>query len=267
MTSPRLPGRAVLLLAVFRDKSRRALLFTMVGIPATLLMVVWKAALFMLAPSLFLLATVLFTLGVAAAKIGIIRSHINVRKRQLRLEEVDTVAHRRRVYRRTGVVVTALSVVYTLSFVPMLRGTTHDIRYDRNVAILIAAVTFAEISLAIHGAVSARRNRDSLIEAVKLTNLAGAFVLLTLTQSALLSIDPETQVGNANAISGLVFGSLATGVGGWMLWRSRASADLTADNRPPLPPGTLDSINAAPNRGGSPTRGEPHVGRLARRSR
>jgi len=210
--------------SIMGDKTRRALLFTMVGIPAALLMVAWKAALFVVAPSLFLFATVLFNLGVAVAKAGIIRSHVGLRRREVALETVDASTNHRRSYRKTGVLVTSMSALYTMSFIPMFVGESHEIHYDRNVAVIIAAVTFVEIGLAVHGSISARRNSDMLTEAVKLTNLASGLVLLTLTQSALLSLEPDVDIGYANAISGIVFGSLATGVGGWMLWRSRASA-------------------------------------------
>lgn len=216
--------RRTAFLSIMGDKTRRALLFTMVGIPAALLMVAWKAALFVVAPSLFLFATVLFNLGVAVAKAGIIRSHVGLRRREVALETVDAGTTHRRTYRKTGILVTSMSAFYTLSFIPMFLRESHEIHYERNVAVIIAAATFVEIGLAVHGSISARRNSDVLTEAVKLTNLASGLVLLTLTQSALLSLEPDADIGDANAISGIVFGSLATGVGGWMLWRSRASA-------------------------------------------
>jgi len=208
--------------AVFRSKPRRALLFTMVSIPGALAMAAWKAALFVIAPSYFLLATVVFTIGVAVAKAGIIRSHVFVKKREIAGSAVDTGAAQERAYRATGALVLGLSAVYALSFLPQLTGAEDTIAYDRPVAIIIAAITFGEIGLAIHGTVSAKRNRDLLTEAVKLTNLAAGLVLIPLTQSALLSIEPQLESGIANAFSGILFGTLAAGVGAWMLCRSRS---------------------------------------------
>jgi len=216
------PSAAVI--AVFRSKTRRALLFTMVAIPGTLAMAAWKAALFVIAPSYFLLATVVFTIGVAVAKAGIIRSHVSIRKREVAGSPVDAGAAQSRAYRTTGAIVLGLSALYALSFLPQLTGAEDSIAYDRPVAIIIAAITFGEIGLAIHGTVSAKRNRDLLTEAVKLTNLAAGLVLVPLTQSALLSIEPDLDTGMANAFSGLLFGTLAAGVGAWMLWRSRPDA-------------------------------------------
>lgn len=234
-------------LAVFRSKTRRALLFTMVSIPGTLAMAAWKAALFVIAPSYFLLATVVFTLGVAVAKAGIIRSHVVARRREAAGSPVDVPEVQRRAYRTTGLLVLALSALFALSFVPQLTGTEGDIAYERPVAIVIAAITFGELGLAVHGTVSARRNRDLLAEAVKLTNVAAGLVLLPLTQSALLSIDPDIDAGVANAFSGILFGSLAAGVGAWMLWRSRSAVgpDRDAGAARPVAHGQASSVEAA----------------------
>ena len=223
------PSAAVI--AVFRSKTRRALLFTMVAIPGTLAMAAWKAALFVIAPSYFLLATVVFTIGVAVAKAGIIRSHVSIRKREVAGSPVDAGAAQSRAYRTTGAIVLGLSALYALSFLPQLTGAEDSIAYDRPVAIIIAAITFGEIGLAIHGTVSAKRNRDLLTEAVKLTNLAAGLVLIPLTQSALLSIEPQLESGIANAFSGILFGTLAAGVGAWMLWRSRSVAVVRIEPR------------------------------------
>lgn len=209
--------------ALFRNKTRRAILFTILSIPGALLMAAWKAAVFVITPSLFLMATVLFAVGSVVAKSRVVAAHVSARRRESAGSHHHDPELSRRTYRSTGVIVTALAGLYTGSFLPMLTGDTDSVRYDQPVAIAIAAITFGELGLAIHGTVSARRNSDFLVEAVKLTNLAGGLVLLTLTQSALLSIDPDVEAGNANAISGLVFGSLATAIGGWMIWRSRPS--------------------------------------------
>lgn len=215
--------------ALLRDKTRRALFFTAASIPGSVAMAAWKGALFLVAPSLFLLATVLFNLGVIAAKTLVVRTHVSARRRRALAEGgVESVREQhRRAYRTTGILVTVLSLLYTLSFIPLFFASAEKISYDRPVAVLIAAITFAELGLAIHGTVSARRNRDLLSEAVKLTNVAAGLVLLTLTQSALLSLEKDIDAGHANAVSGVVFGTVAVGIGVSMLVRSRRAALLT----------------------------------------
>ncbi|RPE76211.1 MULTISPECIES: hypothetical protein [unclassified Frondihabitans] len=215
--------------ALLRDKTRRALFFTAASIPGSFAMAAWKGALFLVAPSLFLLATVLFNLGVIAAKTLLVRTHITAgRRRALAEGPVGNVREQhRRAYRATGILVTVLSLLYTLSFIPLFFASAEKITYDRPVAVIIAAITFAELGLAIHGTVSARRNRDLLSEAVKLTNVAAGLVLLTLTQSALLSLEKDIDPGHANAVSGVVFGTIATGIGVSMLIRSRRDSTTT----------------------------------------
>ncbi|GAA0963884.1 hypothetical protein [Frigoribacterium faeni] len=237
---PALPpiGRADAV-ALFRDQSRRAVLFTMLSVPAATALAVGKGALFVLAPSASLLGTVLFAVGVIALKVEIIRCHVVSRRAELRAAAdgptgpaTSAVLHER-TYRLTGIVLVALSLMFVVSFLPLVTGSAEQTRYDRWPAIILATVTFAEIGLAVHGVVSARRNRDPLAEAVKLTNLAAGFVLLTLAQSALISLEPVTDPGPAGPLSGVAFGSLPAAVGVSMLVRSRSrsrASSRTADD-------------------------------------
>jgi hypothetical protein len=215
--------------ALLRDKTRRALFFTAASIPGSFAMAAWKGALFLVAPSLFLFATVLFNLGVIAAKTLVVRTYVEAgRKRALTEGAVWSAREQyRSAYRVTGILVTVLSLLYTLSFIPLFFAAAEEINYDRPVAVIIAAITFAEIGLAIHGTVSARRNRDLLSEAVKLTNVAAGLVLLTLTQSALLSLEKDIDPGHANAVSGILLGTIAVGIGVSMLIRSRRESTTT----------------------------------------
>lgn len=213
--------------ALFRDKSRRAVLFTMVSVPAAAVLAAGKGVLFVLAPSTSLLGTVVFAIGVVALKVEIIRCHVVARRAVLQAAangtaNVDPAQMHERTYRVTGVALVILSLMFVVSFLPLVTGSAEQTRYEKWPAIILAAVTFAEIGLALHGVVSARRNRDPLAEAVKMTNLAAGFVLLTLAQSALISLEPATDPGPAGPLSGIAFGSLAALVGIRMLARSRS---------------------------------------------
>lgn len=228
--------------ALFRDRSRRAVLFTMASIPAAVVLAVGKGVLYVSAPSTALLGTVVFAIGVVVLKIQIIRCHVVVRRAQLQAAEgttgVDAAIMHERTYRMTGTALVVLSLVFTVGFLPLVTGSAEQTRYDKWPAIILAAVTFAEIGLAVHGIVSARRNRDPLSEAVKLINLAAGLVLLTLAQSALISLEPATDPGPAGALSGIAFGSLAALVGVGMLvrsgWRAKSHAAGRRDDECPV---------------------------------
>lgn len=220
---------------LFHDQSRRAVLFTMASVPAAAVLAVGKAVLFVLAPSTSLLGTVIFAIGVVALKVEIIRCHVAARRAVIQAAAdgaavVDPARMHERTYRVTGLVLVILSLVFVVSFLPLLTGSTEQTRYDKWPAIILATVTFAEIGLAVHGVVSARRNRDPLAEAVKLTNLAAGFMLLTLAQSALLSLEATTDPGPAGPLSGVAFGSLAAAVGLSMLVRSQSRSKSRTAN-------------------------------------
>ena len=125
----------------------------------------------------------------------------------------------RRVGDEPRAIVWGLSIAYVLSCLPMALGTSTAEAYDPHVGIVIAAVTFVELALSVHGVISARRNKDLLVEAIKLTNLAAALILIVLTQTALLSFAYSGDATVVNGVCGIVFGSIAGLIGAYMLVR------------------------------------------------
>jgi len=210
----RLPRKVVL---VLQSKNRRGITFAALSIPGNVVVAVWKTALIVVSPSLFLLANVVYTIGVVAAKVVAIRAHGVTRAGAARA--ADASRHRRRAYRAIGGLVSMLSIAYVLSCLPMALGTSRAEAYDRHIAVLIAAVTFVELVLSVHGVMSARRNKDLLVEAIKLTNLAASLILLVLTQTALMSFAYRGDATVYNGVCGMVFGSMAALIGVYMLVR------------------------------------------------
>jgi len=180
---------------------------------------VWKTALIVVSPSLFLLANLVFTIGVVAAKVVAIRAHAAMRANATGAGTADASRHHRSAYRAIGALVSMLSIAYVLSCLPMALGTSRAEAYDRHIAVLIATVTFVELVLSVHGAMSARRNKDLLVEAIKLTNLAASLILLVLTQTALMSFAYRGDATVYNGVCGMVFGSVAALIGVYMLAR------------------------------------------------
>ena len=87
-------------------------------------------------------------------------------------------------------------------------------QYGMYVAILIAAVTFSDIALAIWRIVRAARNHDNESKTLSLISLATALISLTLTQTAILSfVLPERDMSTYNGICGMIFGMIAAGIG------------------------------------------------------
>ncbi|GAA2592631.1 hypothetical protein GCM10010435_84410 [Winogradskya consettensis] len=123
----------------------------------------------------------------------------------------------RRAYRTIGWVVLGLSLGYVVTCVPLMLDRSQLSHYDSNVAIGIATVAFTELALAIQGVISARRTRAVVVEAIRLTNLAGAFILLVLTQAALLSISDDGASTHYTGLTGVILGAAAALTGIYMV--------------------------------------------------
>lgn len=208
-------------------KLERTTAFIGLSIPLNVVMVAWKTALVVVAPSLFLLATVIFYAGITVAK-GYVVRHLVEHTRSLGRGKIvvtngDSPATQRTIFRTVGILIFVLSVFYIVCCAPGLAGTGHVEQYEKPLALAIATVTFAEIIVASCEAVAARRRNELAVEAVRLTSLASAFILLVLTQTALMSIAFDGDARVFNAISAIVFGGLAAVVGIYMILRSQVS--------------------------------------------
>jgi hypothetical protein len=210
----RWPRTAQLIREALASTTVRNMHLVRVSIPSNLLMAAWKTALAILAPSAFLIATIVFNVGTAAAKYLVLRTWN-------RAPEDDTGRRLRfgRAYRIVGALVVVLAALYIVSCLPLALGAAHADRYDQPVAIGIAALSFLELVTAMTGWRSARKSRDILVEAVKLTNLAGALILLVLAQTALTSFAQQGDVSRFDGLAGIIFGGLAALLGGYMLLR------------------------------------------------
>ncbi len=201
------------------DPYQRKMYVAGLSIPATIVMAAWKTALVIIAPSAFLLINVIYALGVAGAKAVAFVSYRASRRQSD--DPHDVALQQLRAYRSIAVIIVVLSILYVVSCLPLLFGGEKSERYDPVVAVIIATVTFVELVMSIAGAVVARRNKTLMVEAVRLTSLAGSLVLLVLTQTALMSFAYEGDASRYNGFSGVLFGSCAALMGVYMLIRSR----------------------------------------------
>ncbi|MFF0817196.1 hypothetical protein ACFYVR_18860 [Rhodococcus sp. NPDC003318] len=202
------------------DRRRRTAFVTAAAVPGHLALAAWKASVFVLAPSAFLLANVLFTLALAGVKTVAVIAH-----RRGGGASRNPGAHPNAeagAYRAAGWTVLGCSVLYVVACVPMLLRTERADAYEHSVALAIATVAFFELGFSLYGYVSARRSADVVQEAVKLTSLAAALILLVLTQTALLSLTPleEADPTRYNGLCGVLLGSLAAAIGGRMVMRA-----------------------------------------------
>ncbi|HEY0188519.1 MAG TPA: hypothetical protein VGC67_13595 [Cellulomonas sp.] len=208
------------------DRSVRAIRVATISVPANLAMATWKAGLLLVTPSVFLAANVLFTLGVAAAKLLAIHAH-RAAVRTGAPGGTDLRDPRQRgAYHQVGLLVAVLAAVYVAMCVLVAVGGAHIDQYDHDVAIAIATVAFVELGFAIHGMLVARRDREPVVEAIKLVNLSGALVLLVLAQAALMSIsDGGTDPSRPCGLTGVLVGTVAVLLGLRMFLRGRRTTE------------------------------------------
>lgn len=215
--------RGAHLLATLRDTGRRNIYLSAAAIPLHLVTAGWKGALLLLTPSLFMLANVIFTLGMVVLKTLVVSAD-----RRCRAGDDHAAL---RAYRRSGIVLLILAGLYGTLCLPLVLGLAVTPRYGYEVSIAIAAVTFAELGLSVHGLVSSRRRRDTLMEAVKLGNIAASLVLLVLTQTALLSMATDGEHSLWNGVCALVMATAVAGIGAGMLVRAARSTPRRARRR------------------------------------
>jgi|GEM_PF-2089895 hypothetical protein len=236
LTSGQVPGRGarprrVLTLVVlrWRDLRGRTVLFAQWSIGTSLVMATWKVVAALLATaSLFWIANAAFSVGLAVAKILVVDAHRGERAAHPRGRHLDPDRWQRQVYRVAGGAVLLIAALYVVSCAAMMVGGGEVQTYDKYTGIAIATLTFTELGLAISGIVSARRRADLLVEVIKLSNLAGALVLLVLTQTALISFANDGGADpRVTGLGGVVFGAAAGLIGLYMLVR-------------PLPPRPVD---------------------------
>lgn len=115
-----------------------------------------------------------------------------------------------------GIIVLISSISYIL-YSDYIYFNESNSKYNLYVSIGIATLAFYHITMAIIGLVNAKRRKDLQTKTINLTNLASAFISMSMTQTALLSSKVNEDMSKYNAIGGIVFGILALIVGIYMI--------------------------------------------------
>lgn len=162
--------------------------------------------------SVFLCINGLYNIGIGFAKATSIKWYLDRKKApdEHRKDEY-------RVYFIIGMIILAASILYMAYCIRLLMGNHSNIKYSDIVAITIATFTFTEVGMAVHGIVTTRKNREPIMEAVKLTNFAASLISLVLTEAALLSFTYEGNSSVYCGITGIIFGGVAAMTGLYMM--------------------------------------------------
>ncbi|MDF2926633.1 MAG: hypothetical protein K0R57_5547 [Paenibacillaceae bacterium] len=201
-------------------KYSRSIYFARMSVPLNAVMAVGKIVLGIFSFSVFLCVNAFYNIGIACAKYSAVKAHEDAKAHLAAADPAEIRRMQHNAYRLIGVIVLASSIVYLVYCLKILFFGDDVTRYHEYIAIAIAAVTFTEIAVSLHGAVSARRNEEPVIEAIKLTNLASSLISLVLTQTAIMSFTHEGDTSFYNGMSGIIFGTLAALIGLYMILRN-----------------------------------------------
>ena len=111
----------------------------------------------------------------------------------------------------TGLFIILSSLLY-ISYSIFIIKEHVNANYHMYIGILIAAITFTEIGVAIYGIIKNKNNLKNKVE--KQLNLCSAIIALSLTQQALMSFtNPGKDISLYVGIGGIVFSSITIIIG------------------------------------------------------
>lgn len=199
-----------------KEKNKHSIFFAKLSVPFNAMMAVGKISVGIFFYSFFLCFNAFYNIGIAAAKFFALRAFENTGETP-GSQTLDPGMKHDAAYRTIGGIVLVSSLVFVIYSIRLFIGAGSTVRYPQNVAIAIAAVTFTEIIVSMRGVVTTRRNKEPLMQAIKLTNLSSAVISLVLTQTALLSFTYEGDASIYNGLSGILFGGIAALIGVYMI--------------------------------------------------
>ena len=188
----------------------KKLIFTRVSILKDTFLVAGKGIISFLSASFFMLVNALYSAGMGIARFIAVRMHSQDKSRQIAS------------YRYVGIIISVSSVCYMLYSVRLFfGGKTGD--YDMYVALVIALYTFVEFGINIKEAIRLHKSKALEAKALRAISFSSTLICFVLTQTAIMSFAGEGDNSLANALSGVVFGALASLVGLYVILDSIAN--------------------------------------------
>lgn len=124
-----------------------------------------------------------------------------------------------------GIIISVSSIFYILYSIRLFLGEKTAV-YDMNIALIIALYTFVEFGINIKEIISLRKTRILKVKALRAISFSETLLCFVLTQTAIMSFASEGDNSFANALSGVVFGSLAMFIGLFVIRDSYSHKNL-----------------------------------------
>ena len=185
----------------------RKLIFARVSILKDIFLVVGKGILCIISVSFFMFVNALYSAGMGLARFIAVRMHTQEKKEQVKS------------YRNVGIIISFSSICYMLYSIRLfLGGKTGD--YDMYIALVVALYTFVEFGINIKEAIRLHKSKALEAKALRAASFSSTLICFVLTQTAIMSFAGEGDNSFANALSGIVFGGLASLVGIYVIFDS-----------------------------------------------
>jgi hypothetical protein len=175
----------------------KKLIFTRISIMFDVFGVAGKSILSVISASFFVFANALYSSGIGMAQFVALKMHMQTKEKQIAS------------YRLVGIILSIASLCYVIYSVRLFFGGKTGV-YSMYVALVIALYTFVEFGINIRDAFRLRKNNALAAKALRAVSLASTLICFVLTQTAIMSFAAEGDHSVANAVSGIVFGGLAT---------------------------------------------------------
>jgi len=193
-------GTAESIRIISKAMRERKLIFTRVSILKDAFLVAGKGIISVISVSFFMFVNALYSAGMGIARFIAVRMHTQDEKGQVKS------------YRYVGIIISFSSICYVLYSIRLFfGGMTSD--YDMYAALVIALYTFVEFGINIKEAIRLHKSKALEAKALRAASFSSTLICFVLTQTAIMSFASEGDNSFANAISGVVFGALASLVG------------------------------------------------------
>ena len=198
---------------VHRILKSKKLVFTRVSIVKDVFLVVGKMFISLVSASFFLFANALYTSGMGIARFIALRMHSQPREKQITS------------YRLVGIIISIASICYVVYSARLFFGGKSGI-YSMYIALVIALYTFVEFGINIRDIRRLRKSKALEAKALRAVSFASTLICFVLTQTAIMSFAAEGDNSFSNALSGVVFGTLAAITGVYIIIDSRRQAEI-----------------------------------------
>jgi hypothetical protein len=190
--------------AISKLVKKKKLIFIRVSIIKDMLLVIGKIIISAVSRSFFMFVNALYSGGMGVARFVAVKMYAQDFKKKIYS------------YRLVGIIISMASICYVLYSVRLFLGGKTGV-YSMYVALGIAFYTFVEFGINIREAFRLRKSKAFEAKALRAISFASTLICFVLTQTAIMSFASEGDNSFTNALSGVILGILAAGIGVYVI--------------------------------------------------